>query len=68
MLDKNVLVYLYDILIFTKTEEKYRLVLYEVLFCFVNYCLFVNEDKYAMFTNIVELLGHIIISEGIKVQ
>ena len=68
MLDKNVIVYLDDILIFTKTEQEHRQVLAEVFRHLAYYSLYVKEKKCALFLSQVEFLGHIVTAEGISVQ
>ena len=68
MLDKNVIVYLDDILIFTKTEQEHRQVLAEVFRHLAHYSLYVKEKKCALFLSQVEFLGHIVTAEGISVQ
>ena len=49
MLDKNVIVYLDDILIFTKTEAEHKSILNEVFHQLAHYSLFVKESKCALF-------------------
>ena len=49
MLDKNVIVYLDDILIFTKIEVEHKSILNEVFHCLAYYLLFVKESKCALF-------------------
>ena len=68
MLDKNVIVYLDDILIFTKTEAEHKSILNEVFHQLAHYSLFVKESKCALFLHYVQFLGHVVTSEGISVQ
>ena len=49
MLDKNVTVYLDGVLIFTKTEAKYKSIFNEVFHRLTHYLLFVKESKCALF-------------------
>ena len=49
MLDKNIIVYLDDILIFTKIEEKNKSIPSEVFHYLVQYLLFIKESKCALF-------------------
>ena len=49
MLDRNVIVYLDDILIFTKTDQEHRQVLAEVFRRLAHYSLYVREKKCALF-------------------
>ena len=48
MLDKNIIVYLDDILIFTKTEAEYKSILNEVFDCLAHHLLFVKKSKCAL--------------------
>ena len=68
MLDKNVIVYLNDNLIFTKTDQEHCQVLAEVFRRLAHYSLYVKEKKYALFLRQVEFLGHIVTAEGISIQ
>ena len=49
MLDKNVIVNLDDILIFTKTKAEFKSIFNKVLHYLAHYLLFVKESKYALF-------------------
>ena len=49
MLDKNVIVFLDAILIFTKTEAEHKTILNEVFCQLAHYSLFVKETKCALF-------------------
>ena len=60
LLDVCVLVYMDDILIFSKSAEEHRQHVHQVFER-------LNEKKCALFLNEVEFLGHVISSEGIKV-
>ena len=68
MLDKNIIDYLDDILIFTKAEQKHCKVLVEVFHHLAHYSLYVKQKKCALFLSQVEFLGHIATVEGISVQ
>ena len=67
MLNKNVIVYLDDILIFTKPEAKHRSIFNEVSLHLVHYSLFVKESKFALFLHWVEFLGYAVTSKGTSV-
>ena len=67
MLDKNVIVDLDGILIFTKTEAEHKSILSEVFHNLAHYLLFVKQSKSAFFLYWVEFLGHIVTSEGINI-
>ena len=49
VLDKNIIVYLDDILIFTKIKVEYEKILNVVVHCLAHYSLFVKESKCALF-------------------
>ena len=49
ILDKSIIVYLDNNLIFTKIEAEQKINLNEVFCCLVHYLLFVKESKYAIF-------------------
>ena len=49
MLDKNVIVYLDNILMFTKTEAEHMSILNEVSRHLAHHLLFVKENKCALF-------------------
>ena len=49
MLDKNIIVYLDNILIFTKIEAEHNIILSEVFHCLAHYSLFVKDSKFALF-------------------
>ena len=68
ILDKNGILSLDDILIFTKTEVEHKNILGEVFCRLAHYSLFVKESKCALFLHQVEFLGHLVTSEGISVQ
>ena len=67
MLDKNIIVYLDDILIFSKMEQKNCKVLAEGFCHLAHYSLYVKEKKCALFLIKVELIV-IVTVEGISVQ
>ena len=62
MLDMNIIVYLYGILIFTKIEAENKGILSEVFCCLVYYSLFAKESKCALFLHWVEFLAHVVTS------
>ena len=68
MLAKNVIVYLDDILIFTKIDQQKGQFLAEVFHCLANQSLYVKKKKCALFLSQVEFLGHIVTAEGINIQ
>ena len=67
MLDENVVIYLDDILIFSRTEAEHKRILNEVFRRLARHQLFVKETKCALFLSQVEFLGHIINDQGVSV-
>ena len=49
ILDKNIMFYLDDILVFTKTEAEHKSITNEVFHCLAHYSLFFKESKCALF-------------------
>lgn len=68
MLDECVIVFLDDILIFSKTMEEHRRHVRAVLDKLRQHKLYAKESKCALFQRQVEFLGHIIDSEGLHVM
>ena len=67
LLDVCVLVYMDDILIFSKSAEEHRQHVRQVFEHLNEKKLHVKQKKCALFLNEVEFLGHVVSSEGIKV-
>jgi hypothetical protein len=65
-LNKSVLIYLDDILIFSKTAEEHLEHIEEVLKLIEKHQLSLKESKCHFFQNELKFLGHIISKEGIK--
>ena len=67
LLDVCVLIYMDDILIFSKSAEEHLQHIRQVFECLNEKKWHVKQKKCALFLEEVELLGHVISSEGIKV-
>ena len=67
LLDVCVLVYMDDILIFSKSAEEHRQHIFQVFERLNKKKWHVKQKKCVLFLNEVEFLGHVISSKGIKV-
>lgn len=67
-MDKFVLVYLDDILIYSRTKQEHLTHLDKVLRVLMDHQLVANKEKCAFFTDRVDYLGHTITPEGISVD
>ena len=67
LLDVCVLIYMDDILIFSKSAEEHHQHVRQVFECLNERKWHVKQKKCALFLEEVEFLGHIVSSEGIKV-
>jgi hypothetical protein len=66
MLDICVIVYLDDILIYSKDPKEHERYLRQVLERLRQYQLFVKKSKCDFFTDTIEYLGYIVVSDGIQ--
>ena len=67
LLDVCVLVYMDDILIFSKSAEEHHQHIRQVFECLNEKKWHVKQKKCVLFLEEVEFLGHVVSSEGIKV-
>ncbi len=68
LLDRGVLVYLDDILIYSRTQEEHIELLKEVFNLLRKNRLYIKESKCALFLENVEFLGHVISAKGVSVE
>ena len=68
LLDKGVLIYLDDILVYSKTVEEHLVLLDQVFDLLDQYKLHVKAKKCALFLESVEFLGYKVSSSGLHVE
>ncbi len=68
LLDRGVLVYLDDILIYSRTQDEHVQLLREVFALLQKNKLYIKESKCALFLEHVEFLGHVISADGVSVE
>ena len=66
MLDVCVIVYLDDILVYSKNEDEHEQHLRQVLQCLKDNQLYARLSKCTFFTNSIEYLGHIVDGDGLR--
>ena len=68
LLDKGVLVYLDDILVYSKTVSEHIALLDKVFALFAKYKLYLKETKCSLFMRRVNFLGHVVSNEGVSLE
>lgn len=68
LLDQGVLVYLDDVLIYSKTIEEHKTLLDKVFNILNKHKLFVKESKCSLFLESVEFLGVVLDKNGLRVE
>src|SRR4051794_3426070 len=68
LIDKCVIIYIDDILIYSKNEKEHEQHLRQVLMLLRQNKLYVKVSKYKFFKEHVEFLGHIVSSEGVEAE
>ena len=67
LLDDCVVIYLDDLLIFSKSVEAHKAALQWVFTQLRDHQLYLGPEKYALFLKQVEFLGHVFDSSGVHV-
>jgi hypothetical protein len=67
-LDKFMIIFIDDILIFSKTEEEHEVHLWLILEELREYLLYAKFSKCKFWKNTVEFLGHVVSAEGVAVD
>jgi hypothetical protein len=68
LLDRGVLVYMDDLLLYSKSIEEHKALLDKVFTLLNKNKLYVKSEKCALFLETVEFLGHTISSSGVHVE
>ena len=68
MLDKGVLIYLDDILVYSKTIEEHKKLLDRVFYYLNLNKLYLKEKKCSLFLEKVNFLGHVISKDGVSME
>ena len=68
LLDKGVVIYLYDILVYSKTVEEHQYLLERVFRLLNDHKLYVKAEKCALVLGNVQFLGHKVDGNGLHVE
>ena len=68
MLDKGVLIYLDDILVYSKTIEEHKKLLDRVFYYLNLNKLYLKEKKCSLFLEKISFLGHVISKDGVSME
>ena len=68
MLDKGVLIYLDDILVYSKTIEEHKKLLDRVFYYLKLNKLYLKEKKCSLFLEKINFLGHVISKDGVSME
>ena len=68
MLDKGVLIYLDDILVYSKTIEEHKKLLDRVFYYLNLNKLYLKEKKCSLFLEKINFLGHVISKDGVSME
>ena len=67
LLDDHVIVYLYSILVFSRTKKEHFTVLNKVFNCCTKFKLILKESKCALFFKSVVFLSYVVFTKGVSV-
>ena len=65
-MDQYIIIYLNDILVYSKILKEHRQYIIKVLTYFIIVDLKLEPEKYEFYRKIIDFLGYVIITEGIK--
>jgi hypothetical protein len=68
LLDRGVVIYLDDILVYSKSIDEHKILLQKVFERLQQYKLYVKAEKCSLFLQSVEFLGHTLTKDGIHVE
>ena len=68
MLDKGVLIYLDDILVYSKTIAEHKKLLYRVVYYLHLYKLYLKVKKCSLVLEKINFLGHVISKDGVSME
>ncbi len=68
MLDKGVLIYLDDILVYSKTIDEHKKLLDRVFYYLNLNKLYLKEKKCSLFLEKINFLGHVISKDGVSME
>ena len=68
MLDKGVLIYLDDILVYSKTIDEHKKLLDRVFYYLNLNKLYLKEKKWSLFLEKINFLGHVISKDGVSME
>jgi hypothetical protein len=68
MLDKGVLIYLDDILVYSKTLDEHKKLLDRVFYYLNLNKLYLKEKKCSLFLEKINFLGHVISKDGVSME
>ncbi len=68
MLDKDVVIYLDDVLIYSRDVASHRILLDKVFALLARHKLYLKDSKYHLYLERVPFLGHVVDADGVHVE